>query len=218
MKKIINISDNLDVEYNENKFIERTVISVIRDGEKIVLSDVFGIGEDYYSDFTYNDYYIVTFSRGNTGDGGSLILHSCYSINENRVIDLTSSLNIDFKNALNNMLLTRKGFSLAHVLQVLNYNDLGLLNDDEKDELRNYLTAGNTLITDDDIAEHIVRRYPELLAYMCLKKPLTVAEYRMIEKNLKTSTFWLYAISQDLSFMDNKKRNDNCSLKLGRKK
>lgn len=211
MKKIINIKDNLDIEFIENILMNNTLINVIDNGKKIVLSDV-RTGNNFYSDFTYNDYYIVSYSRGNVNER-PLILHTCYSIKDGRVIDFADPLNEKLKNALENMLLTGKSFSLAHVLQELNLCDLELLVDEEKDELSNFLTAGNAEITKDDIAVHIVGRYPELLGYMNLRGPLTVAEYRQIEKELNASKFFLYAMSQDLSFLENKKE-DEYHLKL----
>ena len=43
--------------------------------------------------------------------------------------------------------------------------------------------------------------YPELKEYTSLNGKLSVAEYRSIKEELKNSTFWFHAISQDLTFL-----------------
>lgn len=211
MKKIINIKENLDVEFIENMITNNTSTNIIDNGNRLMLSNIKNTS-DFYNSFSYNDYYIVSFSRVNIS-GRPLIIHSCYSIKDKRVIDLSDPSNEKLKNALNNMLLTRKNFSLAHVLQEINLYDLELLDEDEKGELSNFLTAGNNEITKDEIVLHIVGKYPSLLGYMNLHRPLTVAEYRKIRKELDIKEFGFYAISQDLSFLENKKE-DEYHLKL----
>ena len=99
------------------------------------------------------------------------------------------------------MLIAKRGFDLANVLSEINNSDLELLNEDEKEDLSRFLTSGNKGIPHTDVINYILQFYPQLKKYTELKDKLSVSEYRNIGEELNESTFWFYAIPQELTFL-----------------
>ena len=108
--------------------------------------------------------------------------------------------NKKIKVLLEYMLISKKGFDLANVLSEINSSDLGLLDEDEKEDLSIYLTSGNMDISKDQIISYILNRYPQLKKYTELEGKLSVTEYRKIIDEL-ADTFYFHMMSQDLNFL-----------------
>ena len=127
-----------------------------------------------------------------------LNIEAAYSIKNKKLLNMT---NKKIKVLLEYMLIAKKGFDLANVLSEVNSNDLGLLSEDEKDDLRRYLTLGNDAISHEDVINYILQLYPQLKKYVDLKDKLFISEYRAIEEELGESTFWFHSIPQELTFL-----------------
>lgn len=126
-----------------------------------------------------------------------LNIEAAYNIKEKRLIDLDKKTKV----LLEYMLICKKGFDLANVLQEINEQDLGILESIEKEDLRTYLTTGNKDIPQEQIINHILSTYPQLKDYTNLEGPLSAIQYRNISDNLETSTFYFHIMEQDLALI-----------------
>lgn len=195
MEKITDIKENLQVKEIFKK--GRTIISVIDDDKEILLSDI--KTDDYFwNKWISDDNYIVAYSRGCMVNQIPLNIEAAYSIKNKRLLDLS---NKKIKVLLEYMLIAKRGFDLANVLSEINNSDLELLNEDEKEDLSRFLTSGNKGIPHTDVINYILQFYPQLKKYTELKDKLSVSEYRNIGEELNESTFWFYAIPQELTFL-----------------
>ena len=104
-------------------------------------------------------------------------------------MDLLIDLDKKTKVLLEYMLICKRGFDLANVLQEINEQDLGVLEEIEKEDLRTYLTAGNKDIPQEQVIDHILSTYSELKDYTNLEGPLSVLQYRNIADNLENTIF-----------------------------
>ena len=195
MEKITDIKENLQVKEIIKK--RRTIISVIDDGKEILLSDI--KTDDYFwNKWIFDDNYIVAYSRGCMINQIPLNIEAAYSIKNQRLLDIS---NKKIKVLLEYMLIAKRGFDLANVLSEINCVDLGLLNEDEKEDLSRFLTLGNKGIPHADVINYILKFYPQLKKFTELKDKLSVSEYRNIGEELNKSTFWFHAIPQELTFL-----------------
>lgn len=195
MEKITDIKENLQVKEIFKK--GRTIISVIDDDKEILLSDI--KTDDYFwNKWISDDNYIVAYSRGCMVNQIPLNIEAAYSIKNKRLLDLS---NKKIKVLLEYMLIAKRGFDLANVLSEINNSDLELLNEDEKEDLSRFLTSGNKGIPHTNVINYILQFYPQLKKYTELKDKLSVSEYRNIGEELNESTFWFYAIPQELTFL-----------------
>lgn len=208
MEKITNIKENLQVKEVIKK--KRTIISVIDNGQEILLSDI--KTDDYFwNKWIHDDNYIVAYSRGCMINQIPLNIEAAYSIKNKRLLDMS---NKKIKVLLEYMLIGKRGFELANVLSEINNNDLGLLSEDEKEDLSRFLTLGNKNISHEDIINYILQVYPKLKKYMEIKNKLSVSEYRNIKEELNESTFWFHAIPQELTFLENSTSDELSSDRL----
>ena len=195
MEKITDIKENLQVKEIFKK--GRTIIFVIDDDKEILLSDI--KTDDYFwNKWISDDNYIVAYSRGCMVNQIPLNIEAAYSIKNKKLLDLS---NKKIKVLLEYMLIAKRGFDLANVLSEINNSDLELLNEDEKEDLSRFLTSGNKGIPHTDVINYILQFYPQLKKYTELKDKLSVSEYRNIGEELNESTFWFYAIPQELTFL-----------------
>ena len=196
MEKITKITDNLSVKEDNRK--NRTIISVIDGDKEVLLSDI-ETDEYFWNKWVYDENYVVAYSRGCMVNQIPHTVEAAYSIKNKRLLNMQ---NERIKELLEFMLICKKGFDLTQILTEINSSDLGLLSGDKKAELRNYLTSGNKNINKKDIMSYILEAYPQLEKYASLTEKLSISEYRSIEEELDESTFWLHAIPQDLSFVE----------------
>lgn len=126
-----------------------------------------------------------------------LNIEAAYNIKKKRLIDLDKKTKV----LLEYMMICKKGFGLANVLQEINEQDLGILESIEKEDLRTYLTTGNKDIPQEQIINHILSTYPQLKDYTNLEGPLSVVEYRNISDNLENKTFYFHIMEQDLDLI-----------------
>jgi hypothetical protein len=126
-----------------------------------------------------------------------LNIEAAYNIKEKRLIYLDKKIKI----LLEYMMICKKGFELANVLQEINEQDLGVLESIEKEDLRTYLTTGNKDIPQEQVIDHILSTYPELKDYTNLEGPLSVLQYRNIADNLENTIFKFHIMEQDLGFI-----------------
>lgn len=194
MKTNIEINKELTIEQINKR--NRTIISVIDGNDKILLLDI-KTNDYFWSKFVFNDTYVVAYSRGCMVNQIPLNIEAAYNIKEKRLIDLDKKTKV----LLEYMLICKRGFDLANVLQEINEQDLDILESIEKEDLRTYLTIGNKDIPQEQVINHILSTYPQLRDYTNLKGPLSVVEYRNILDNLENTTFYFHIMEQNLGFV-----------------
>ena len=197
MKRTIKINDNLSIE--ENKKIRRTITSVIDNGERKVLADI-KTNDYFWSKIVYDENYIVVYSRGCMINQIPLNIEAAYDIKEKRMLDLS---NKKLKVLLEYMFISKIGFELNEVLQFINTEDLKILDEELKGDIKRRLTSANNKISDEEVLEYILKNYPILSNYRNLKGPLTVIEYKNIEDEIGKDFFRFHIMPQSLKFVEN---------------
>ena len=215
MEKIAKLGKGLILIRDEKKY--RTIISVIYNDKETEISNVKKNGSNFMESYfctyvTYNEHYIVSYTRGNMISQRPVNIEGAYSIEEHRLVNLK---NDSVKKLIKNMLVTKKEFDLAEVLQEINKVDLGLLDDKEKYELEYYLTAGNKKISHEKVVKYILSKYPQLKEYTELKDIISVSEYRRIEKLLDNQIFSFHTMTQDIDFVESYKEELNKDSFMG---
>lgn len=196
MKREIKINDNLSVE--ENKKRKRTITSIIEDGERKILTDI--ETDDYFwSKVIYDENYVVVYSRGCMVNQIPLNVEAAYDIKEKRMLDLS---NKKLKVLLEYMYISTRGFELTDILTFINDEDLKILDEESKDDLKRILTCGNSKITDEEVIKYILSKYPILANYRNLKGPLTVIDYKNIEEEIGQEIFRFHLMPQSLKFSE----------------
>ena len=192
MEKRIKINERTSVGIDVYK--GRTCIKVYDQVNGItVLSDI-ETDEYFTSDFKYNEYYIVAYSKGCMANQIPLSIDGAYSIKEKRKLELSPKL----KQLLENMLVTKRCFGLEHVLEAINVAYLHLIDLEDTDFLPNYLCAENVNVSNRECEEYILQCYPKLKPYTKLEAPLSVVKYREIEKKLRRTRFYFLSMPQEL--------------------
>lgn len=158
-----------------------------------VLSDI-ETDEYFTSEFKYNEYYIVAYSKGCMANQIPLSIDGAYSIKERRKLELSPKL----RQLLENMFVSKRCFGLEHVLEAINVAYLHLIDLEDTDVLPNYLCAENYNVTNAQCAEYILQCYPKLKPYIKLEVPLSVVKYREIEKKLRRTRFYFLSMPQEL--------------------
>ena len=191
MKEYIDINDSLRVKKDKRR--KRTIISLIKDGEEIVLSDL-KTDEFFWSGVIYNDNYVIVYSRGCMVNQIPLTLECAYNIKSGRVLDTKQNMKLNLE--LQYMFIEKYSFSLGVVLSVINDNNLNIAYQDEIDHIKLYLTNGNDAITDKEIKEYILNCFPMLKKYTNLNANLTVLEYRTLEEEIDRKYISLHKMPQ----------------------
>ena len=192
MEYRIKINERTSVGVETSK--GRTCIKVYDCANGItVLSDI-ETDEYFTSDFKYNEYYIVAYSKGCMANQIPLSIDGAYSIKDKRKLELSPKL----KELLENMLVTKRCFGLDHVLEAISEDYLQLLDLEDTSELPDYLSAENLLFSNIRCARYILQCYPELTPYSRLQGPISFAQYKQIERELGTSSFSFHIMPQDL--------------------
>ena len=196
MKREIKVNDNLSIE--ENKKRKRTITSIIEDGERKILTDI--ETDDYFwSKVVFDENYIVVYSRGCMVNQIPLNIEAAYDIKEKRMLDLS---NKKLKVLLEYMFISTRGFELTDILTFINDEDLKILDEESKDDLKRILTSGNNKITDEEVIKYILSKYPILANYRNLKGPLTVIDYKNIEEEIGQEIFRFHLMPQRLKFLE----------------
>lgn len=201
MKKVTNIKDGLKVKEVVGK--NRTAIFVIDDDKEFLLSDI-ETDEYFWNRWICDDNYIVAYSRGCMVNQMPLNIEGAYSIKNRKCIDVSSD---KIKLMLEYMLISKRIFSLESVLSEINTSDLKLPRDDEKNELKEFLTLGNENISQEVITNYILRQYRELEPYTNLDSNLSLKDFNDIKEKLANKSFWFNAIPQNIDNVCNQKRS-----------
>lgn len=196
-QQVIVINDKLWVGIDVRK--NRTIISLYENGVQKTLSDM-ETGDYFWSRVVRNKHYIVAYSRGCMVNQIPLNIDAAYSITDGNLLDLS---NQKLKVLLEYMFVCRKGFELVQVLATINSNDLELVDDEEKDYLTRYLTAGNVGMSKEQVTEYILKQYPKLKEYTNLVGPISVAKYKEIARNIGEETLHFHIMPQDLHKLPN---------------
>ena len=196
MKREIKVNNNLSIE--ENKKRKRTITSIIEDGQRKILADI--ETDDYFwSKVIFDENYIVVYSRGCMVNQIPLNVEAAYDIKEKRMLDLS---NKKLKVLLEYMFISTRGFELTDILTFINDEDLKILDEESKGDLKRILTSGSNKITDDEVIEYIISKYPILANYRNLKGPLTVIDYKNIEEEIGQEIFNFHLMPQSLKFLE----------------
>lgn len=192
MKKTIQINDTTSVEMKE-KF-RRTIITLNKDSKKEILSDL--KTDDYFwSDVVFDENYVIVYSRGCI----PLDIEAAYDIKEERLLDLS---NKKLKVILEYMFISTRGFELTDILTFINKEDLKILDEESKGDIKRILTSGNDKITDEEVINYILINYPIFSNYRNLRGPLSVIEYKNIAKQIGQEIFRFHLMPQSLKFIE----------------
>lgn len=196
MKNIFRINEELIVEIIEKR--KRTIVSIYDKSGKHTLTDI--ETNDYFvSKVVFDENYMIVYSRGCPVNEIPLNIEAAYDIKEKRVLDLSDE---KLKVLLEYMFICTKDFELTNVLAFINAEDLKILDEEEKDDLKRILTSGNSKISDEEVTKYLLKTYPKLTRYRNLKGPLSVIEYKKIEKEIGENTFKFHLMPQSLDFLE----------------
>lgn len=191
MKENIFINNNLCIEKNKKR--KRTIITLIKDDEKIVLSDL-KTDDFFWSDVVYDENYVIVYSRGCMVNQIPLVVECAYNIKTDTIIDTKKDRKLGLE--LEYMYIGKYSFEVGTVLSVINENKLNIAYSDEIDHIKLYLTNGNTDISDEEIKNYILSCYPELEKYTNLSDDITVLQYRDIVEELGRKYISLHKMPQ----------------------
>lgn len=196
MKKNIRINEKLELE--ELKKRGKTIINIYENNVKKV-SVIEKTNDYFWVKYVYDENYIIIYSRGCMVNQIPLNIECVYDIKEKRNIDLS---NKKLKVLFESMYITKRGFDLSNILDFINDEDLQIINEDEKSDLKIILTCGNIKITDDEVLKYIIEKYPLFNEYRNLKGPLSVIQYKKIEEQIGQDIFRFHLMPQKLNFIE----------------
>lgn len=202
MKDNKRINDNLSVKIVES--LKRKKVFVNHNNKEILLANVKKITEYFWVRTVNDENYIAVYSRGDMSNRIPLKIEAAYNIKNRSIVDLS---NPKIKVLLEYMLICKKGFDVANVLEYINDYPLEIIDEDEKEDLAIYLTCGNTEISRTEIIKYILDNYPQLKEHMNYTEKLSVIQYRNIIDSLETDTLWFHEMPQiiDLSPVERKR-------------
>ena len=195
----IKIEEGIYLEQIYSQYGGYLTINVLDDGKRTELIS----GATDYTDFsicTEKPYYIVNiagFPRRSWHNCSEFRVNAAYDTNKHRLIDLS---NDRIRESITHMFLS-KSFSFEQVLQEINKVDLGVINDEQKNILHDYITSGNKNITHEQVVEFILMIWPQFSKYANIDHQLKVFEYIDIKHGFHNE-YWLTAMLQDLSFLE----------------
>lgn len=128
-----------------------------------------------------------------------LNIEAAYDIKEERMLDLSYK---KLKVILEYMFISKRGFELTDILTLINKEDLQILDEESKGDLKRILTTGNDNITNEEVINYILSKYPMLKKYRNLSGPLSVIEYKKIEEELGQDIFRFHLMPQNLKFIE----------------
>lgn len=205
MKSVININDSLRIEKDKRK--KRTIITLIKDDEKIILSDL-KTDEFFWSNILYDENYIIVYSRGCMVNQIPLTIECAYNIKTDNVINTKENMKLNLE--LQYMYMEKRAFEVGVVLSMINDIDLNISYPDEIEDIKLYLTNGNLDITDGEIKDYILKCFPELNKYTNLNSNITVLQYRDIQEELDRKYFSFHKMPQ---IIDHSKKDNILLLK-----
>jgi len=184
--------------------LKRKKVFINHDGKEILLANVKKIAYYFWINTVNDENYIVVYSRGDMSNQIPLDIEGAYNIKNKSIVDLS---NYKIKVLLEYMLICKKGFYLAPVLQYINDYPLQIVSDDEIEDLVTYLTSGNNNITREEIIKYILENYPQLEKHMNYTDKLSVIEYRNIVEDFDTDVLRFHIMPQiiDLSPIEMKR-------------
>lgn len=201
MKTNVKINENLNVEVN--KKINRTIIALNKNGEKIVLSDL-KTDECFFSNVKFDENYVVVYSRGCMANQIPLKVEAAYNIKTNCILDVKNDIKL--AKELEYMLISKWGFDITTIISVINQSDLKIAEEDEIEHITRYLTNGNKEITKEEIAKYILSIYPELAKYQNLNPSISVLEYKRILKEIDNNILFFHKMPQIIDSSEEKQK------------
>ena len=203
MKEIKYINDNLFVTTAYG--LKRTKVFVNHYGKEVLLANVKKIADFFWIKTVNDENYILVYSRGDMSNQIPLCIEAAYNIKNKSIVDLSNNKT---RVLLEYMLISKRGFDLATVLEYINNYPLQIVDEEEDiDLVERYLTCGNKEISKSQIIKYILENYPELEKHMNYTGTLSVIQYRDIIDSLGTDTLWFHEIPQivDLSPIEKKR-------------
>ena len=179
MKDVKRINSTVKVERNLRRLT--TEIAVLVNGERTVLANL-KTSDYFWLKYEKNDRYIVVYSRGCMANQIPLKVEAVYDIKNQKVVEVTKANKVIFEY----MVLARKRFDLATVIEYINDSLLNIASAEETQDFHRYLTAGNEKITREQVKEYIMSCYPILMVHADYDYILTVMEYRALEESIGT--------------------------------
>lgn len=182
MKRKHVLGEQLILEITERK--NRTTVNIIDRGEKKQLARV-KTREYFFCKVKLSAGYLVVYTRGCMVNNIPLVIEAAYSIKTREILNLDCDKT---RCLLDYMVISRTAFDIAEVLQLINKEDLEIVEQEKKDDLKKYLTAGTTYFTEDEVIRYILKVYPWLVNYTNLSGPISVIGYRNLIKEIQEKT------------------------------
>lgn len=198
MKKTYEINKNIFVEINKKR--NRTIISLVKDGEKTLLSDL-KTNDYFWSNIVFDENYIIVYSRGCIVNQIPLTIECAYNINTDEILDTKEDKKLAVE--LEYMYISKYSFEVGAVLSVINDQELNITDEDEIEHITRYLTNGNENISREEIKDYILRCYPNLQKYTNLNSTMTVLEYRNIVEEIGQRYLAFHKIPQQINQKEN---------------
>ena len=126
MKEIFRLNDKTSVE--KKKQFKRTIITLNKNSQKVVLSDL-KTNDYFWSNVVFDENYVVVYSRGCMVNQIPLNIEAAYDIKEERLLDLSYK---KLKVILEYMFISKRGFELTDILTFINKEDLQILDEESK--------------------------------------------------------------------------------------
>ena len=180
--KLITITSNLSLEIVKDG--SDTIIYLSESNDKRILYIYY---PNKFNSFLYDDTYIVIYTKDKYH---KLNLEVAYNYKTKRLVNLSNN---KLRYLLEYRFLLKQCFDLRVILSFINQIDLKLISSpNELINLKDFLTSGNSNITNQEIIEYILKNYPILKRYTNLTQPLYVTDYLKIIEDIGHESLYFH--------------------------
>ena len=180
--KLITITSNLSLEIVKDG--SDTIIYLSESNDKRILYIYY---PNKFNSFLYDDTYIVIYTKDKYH---KLNLEVAYNYQTKHLVNLSNN---KLRYLLEYRFLLKQCFDLRVILSFINQIDLKLISSpNELINLKDFLTSGNSNITNQEIIEYILKNYPILKRYTNLTQPLYVTDYLKIIEDIGHESLYFH--------------------------
>lgn len=180
--KLITITSNLSLEIVKDG--SDTIIYLSESNDKRILYIYY---PNKFNSFLYDDTYIVIYTKDKYH---KLNLEVAYNYQTKHLVNLSNN---KLRYLLEYHFLLKQCFDLRIILSFINQIDLKLISSpNELINLKDFLTSGNSNITNQEIIEYILKNYPILKRYTNLTQPLYVTDYLKIIEDIGHESLYFH--------------------------
>lgn len=180
--KLITITSNLSLEIVKDG--SDTIIYLSESNDKRILYIYY---PNKFNSFLYDDTYIVIYTKDKYH---KLNLEVAYNYQTKHLVNLSNN---KLRYLLEYHFLLKQCFDLRIILSFINQINLKLISSpNELINLKDFLTSGNSNITNQEIIEYILKNYPILKRYTNLTQPLYVTDYLKIIEDIGHESLYFH--------------------------